>query len=73
MPQADQWPISDTWHYHDLLDGLKEYVAAVDRLYGKAESLDDFCSKVQFINYDSYRAMFESWNSRLWGQKQKQK
>ena len=67
MPEADQWPISDTWHYHDLLDGLTEYVAAVDRLYGKAENLDDFCSKVQFINYDSYRAMFESWNSRLWG------
>ena len=67
MPEADQWPISDTWHYHDLLDGLHEYVNAVDRLYGKAESLDDFCRKVQFINYDSYRAMFESWNSRLWG------
>ena len=67
MPEADQWPISDTWHYHDLLDGLTEYVAAVDRLYGKAESLDDFCSKVQFINYDSYRAMFESWNSVMWG------
>lgn len=67
MPEADQWPISDTWHYHDLLNGLKEYVGAVDRLYGRAESLDDFCSKVQFINYDSYRAMFESWNSRLWG------
>ena len=67
MPEADQWPISDTWHYHDLLNGLDEYVNAVDRLYGKAESLDDFCRKVQFINYDSYRAMFESWNSRLWG------
>ena len=67
MPEADQWPISDTWHYHDLLNGLDEYVAAVDRLYGKAESLDDFCSKVQFINYDSYRAMFESWNSVMWG------
>lgn len=67
MPEADLWPISDTWHYHDLLDGLHEYVSAVDRLYGKAESLDDFCRKVQFINYDSYRAMFESWNSRLWG------
>ena len=66
MPEADQWPISDTWHYHDLLDGLTEYVAAVDRLYGKAENLDDFCSKVQFINYDSYRAMFESWNSVMW-------
>lgn len=67
MPEADQWPISDTWHYHDLLNGLNEYVEAVDRLYGKAENLDDFCRKVQFINYDSYRAMFESWNSRLWG------
>ena len=67
MPEADLWPISDTWHYHDLLDGLHEYVGAVDRLYGKAENLDDFCRKVQFINYDSYRAMFESWNSRMWG------
>ena len=66
MPEADLWPISDTWHYHDLLNGLDEYVSAVDRLYGKAESLDDFCRKVQFINYDSYRAMFESWNSVMW-------
>lgn len=66
MPEADLWPISDTWHYHDLLNGLHEYVNAVDRLYGKAENIDDFCRKVQLINYDSYRAMFESWNSRLW-------
>ena len=66
MPEADLWPISDTWHYHDLLNGLEEYVSAVDRLYGKAESIEDFCRKVQFINYDSYRAMFEAWNSRLW-------
>ena len=66
MPEADLWPISDTWHYHDLLDGLTEYVNAVDRLYGKAEGIDDFCRKVQLINYDSYRAMFEAWNSRMW-------
>lgn len=66
MPEADLWPISDTWHYHDLLNGLSEYVAAVGRLYGEPENIDDFCKKVQFINYDSYRAMFESWNSRMW-------
>lgn len=66
MPEADLWPISDTWHYHDLLNGLKEYVSAVDRLYGKTESIEDFCRKVQLINYDSYRAMFEAWNSNLW-------
>ncbi len=66
MPEADQWPISDTWYYHDLHFGLVDYVNAVDSLYGKATSLDDFCRKVQMINYDSYRAMFESWNSKLW-------
>lgn len=66
IPEADRWPISDTWYYHDLHNGLPDYVAAVDRRYGPAASLDDFCRKVQWINYDSYRAMFEAWNSRMW-------
>lgn len=66
MPEEDLWPISDTWHYHDLLNGLKEYVGAAGRLYGEPEGLEDFCRKIQLVNYDSYRAMFESWNSRLW-------
>lgn len=66
IPEADRWPISDTWYYHDLHFGLPEYCEAVDALYGKAESLDDFCRKVQLINYDSHRAMLEAWNSRMW-------
>lgn len=66
IPEADQWPVSDTWHYHDLHFGLTEYCDAVDRLYGRAVSLDDFCRKVQLINYDSHRAMLEAWNSRMW-------
>ncbi len=66
MPEQDLWPISDTWYYHDLHNGQKEYCAAVNDLYGEAQSLEDFCRKVQFINYDSHRAMFEAWNSKLW-------
>lgn len=66
IPEADRWPVSDTWYYHDLHFGLPEYCQAVDRLYGKATSLDDFCRKVQLINYDSHRAMLEAWNSRMW-------
>lgn len=66
IPEADRWPISDTWYYHDLHFGLPEYCGAVDALYGKARSLDDFCRKVQLINYDSHRAMLEAWNSRMW-------
>lgn len=66
MAPQDQWPISEVWHYHDLHPETESYVASVSQMYGEAKDLDDFCKKVQMMNYDSYRAMFESWNSRLW-------
>jgi hypothetical protein len=66
MAEEDTWPIGDVWHYHDLHFGQKDYCDAIDRLYGTPENLDDFCKKAQLVNYDSHRAMFESWNSKLW-------
>lgn len=69
IPEQDLWPISDTWHYHDLHSNnqnLEGYLATVDSLYGKASSLNDFNRKIQLINYESHRAIFEAWNSRLW-------
>ena len=66
MPVEDQWPISDTWFYHDLHDGQKDYLRAIETKYGISENLDDFCKKAQMVNYDSHRAMFESWNSKMW-------
>ena len=66
IPVEDRWPISDTWYYHDLHDGQKEYLQAIESRYGKSENLDDLCRKAQLVNYDSHRAMFESWNSKLW-------
>ena len=66
LAPEDQWPVSDAWHYHDLHPETKGYMNAVTNLYGEATCLDDFCKKAQLINYDSYRAMFEAWNSRLW-------
>jgi hypothetical protein len=66
MPEEEQWPISDTWYYHDFHDGQKEYIQAMETRYGKSENLDDFCKKAQLLNYDSHRAMFESWNSKMW-------
>jgi hypothetical protein len=29
-------------------------------------SLDEFCRRAQFVNYESTRAMFEAWNAHLW-------
>ena len=66
MPVEDQWPISDTWFYHDLHDGQKDFIKTIDSRYGKSTNLDDFCKKAQMLNYDSHRAMFESWNSKMW-------
>lgn len=66
MAHEDLWPISDTWYYHDFWNGKGDYTDTLEKLYGKAISLSDYCKKAQFINFDSHRAMFEAWNSRLW-------
>ncbi|MBG8553450.1 glycoside hydrolase family 2 protein [Hymenobacter guriensis] len=68
LAPQDQWPITDAWYYHDLhVEHEQEvYLADVARRYGPPVSLDDFTRKVQLLNYDSHRAIFEAWNSRLW-------
>jgi predicted GH43/DUF377 family glycosyl hydrolase len=70
IPPTEQWPISDTWAYHDWhTDGggnCWKYFTAITNRFGEAASLDDFCRKAQVLNYESHRAMFEAWNAKLW-------
>lgn len=66
MKPADLWPVSDVWYYHDFWNGKGDYTNALENLYGKATSLSDYCKKAQLINFESHRAMFEAWNSKLW-------
>ena len=66
MATEDLWPISDVWFYHDLHDGQKDFISELTRLFGEPKDLNDFCKKAQMLNYESHRAMFESWNSKLW-------
>ena len=57
----DQWPINDVWAYHDLhhtTQNFGDFINAVDR-YGKAESMEDFSRKSQFVTYDAWRNMLE--------------
>lgn len=64
------WPIGDTWYYHDYSSrsgqAIGLYNAAFERMLGKAESMEDYCRKAQFVNYENTRAMFEAWNANLW-------
>jgi len=70
MPEADLWPPKDVWSYHDFhtkgAEQRENMLGLVARRYGAATSLDDFCRKAQMVNYETYRAMFEGFNSRLW-------
>lgn len=66
MAEEDLWPVSDVWAYHDFHNGQKSYCATIADLYGEPTGADDFCKKAQLVNYESHRAMFEAWNSRLW-------
>ncbi|MFT3993562.1 MAG: glycoside hydrolase family 2 TIM barrel-domain containing protein [Dysgonomonas sp.] len=64
----DQWPINDVWAYHDLhhkSQNFGDFINAVDR-YGKAQSMEDFAVKAQFVTYDAWRNIMEAWNSKMW-------
>jgi hypothetical protein len=58
------------WYLHDwCTNGNQQvdgYQTAIETRLGTAASLDEFCVKAQFVNYENIRAMFEAWNEHLW-------
>ena len=71
MPAASLWPLGDTnWLLHDWAvdignKGLPQYTNAISSRYGPATGIADFCKKAQLLNLESYRAIFEAWNSKM--------
>ncbi|WP_435176172.1 discoidin domain-containing protein [Actinacidiphila sp. bgisy145] len=69
---ADQpsWPIGDVWYHHDWCtrggQNPDTYRAAIDDRFGASDTLDDFCARAQFVNYESMRAIFEAYNAHMW-------
>ncbi len=70
MAPADQWPISDAWAYHDWHQtgngAVKTYMDVLATRFGPGTSLEDFERKAQMMQYESYRAIFEGMNAKLW-------
>ncbi len=70
MEPADLWPPGDVWAYHDFHSkggGNRDAILdMISRCYGEATNLEDLCRKAQMANYDTYRAIYEGFNSRLW-------
>jgi hypothetical protein len=70
IPEADRWPVSDTWAYHDwhqLGNGaVKPFMDHMEIEFGAPTSLEDFERKAQMMDYAAHRAIFEGFAAHLW-------
>ena len=42
------------------------YINDINKSYGQAKSLEDFCKKAQLLNLETTKAMYEAWNDHMW-------
>lgn len=70
IPAEDQWPISDTWAYHDWhISGngaVAPFLVHMEKEFGAATDLEDFVRKAQMLDYVGHRAIFEGMAAHLW-------
>ncbi len=73
MMGADKaWPVgNDVWQFHDYDFDIgnklpEKYTANVNGRYGTATDIYDFCKKAQLLNYETFKAIYESWNDQMW-------
>jgi hypothetical protein len=70
IPEADRWPLGDTYAYHDWHFGgngdTASFMRTLQESFGPASNLQDFERKAQLMNYVSYRAIFEGFQAHLW-------
>ncbi len=62
------YPLNNTWGYHDACSGNGKYDIYYKNMvqrYGEPESMKDYCDKMQLMNADSYRAIFEAAEHKL--------
>ena len=64
LPDSLQWPQNNVWGVHDYTLGSAQrcstFNAMVDTAFGTPTSLEQFTQWAQWINYNGYRAIYES-------------
>lgn len=68
--EENLWPQNSVWGVHDYTmenaQSCATFNAMIEQRFGKPASLDEFARWAQLVNYDGYRAMYES---RSWNRK----
>ena len=64
MPESALWPQGLDWGLHDFTlagaQGGSALLTLIEESYGGARDAEEWVTLAQFLNYDSYRAIFES-------------
>jgi hypothetical protein len=64
MPEDALWPPGSTWAEHDFppkeTGSAGSFLRRIDKGYGGAKNAEEFAALAQFLDYEIYRAMFES-------------
>ncbi len=73
MAPEDTWPINDVWYYHDYQDDtwatqpyVNGYAWSINDKFGQSDNLDQYAWRAQLLNYESHRALYEGWASKMW-------
>lgn len=81
IPKDKQWPLptdeqlkkedNNVWNHHFFGKEASNanpvsYKEAVNKRYGNAVSLEDFCDKAQLINLEDMKGMYEAWQDKMW-------
>ncbi len=59
------WPIDNVWNYHaggGEFKTLNVFSTALEKRYGKSDSVEDYASKSQMQTYEGVRAMYEAYS-----------
>ena len=64
MAPEHLWPQNDLWGKHDYTlegaQGARSFNEIISNAFGESRSAEEFTSLAQWVNYDGYRAMYES-------------
>lgn len=64
LDEENRWPQNNVWGMHDYTlesaQSCATFNSFVEQAFGKPQDLKQFTKWAQWVNYDGYRAMFES-------------
>jgi len=71
MPDSAAWPRNAMWDKHFFGPsaanaGPDRYASTIDKSYGRATGIQDFCRKAQLVNIETNKALYEGWQHHMW-------